>query len=177
MAKKKTENHSEHHSEIHLESHSEQHISSGDERVDELTNDLKRVQAEFVNYKRRAEEERGELLDFAKNRVVREFLAVRDSFDNELSHRPSDVDAKWAESIDSVRKQFDAVLAGLGVERFESKGSSFDHHRHDAIAMEEGDGKYEVVTEELQPGYKIGNNIIRHAIVKVGRSDVVPDED
>ncbi len=177
MPKKKSDNHNENHTEIHVESHSAQHVSSGDESVDELTNDLKRVQAEFVNYKRRAEEERGELLDFAKNRVVREFLAVRDSFDNELAHRPKNVDPAWATSIDSVRSQFDKVLKDLGVERFNSRGQAFDAHRHDAIAMEDGEGEHEVVVEELQAGYKIGENIIRHAIVKVGKSDMSPPSD
>src|ERR1700756_3413653 len=86
-------------------------------QIEELTNDLKRVQAEFVNFKRRAEDEKSELLDFAKSRVVREFLSVRDTFDQEAAHRPKDVDAKWAASIDAIRNQFDAVLKNLGVER------------------------------------------------------------
>lgn len=144
------------------------------EKIVELTNDLKRVQAEFLNFKRRAEEEKTELLDFAKNRVVREFLAVRDNFDRELANRPAGVDKKWAESIDAIRKQFDSVLATLSVERFDSEGTAFDPHLHEAIQMDDEGGKYEVVTEELQPGYKLGRRILRHAIVKVGRTDQAP---
>jgi molecular chaperone GrpE len=147
---------------------------SVEDEVQELTNDLKRVQAEFLNFKRRAEEERTELLDFAKNRVVREFLAVRDNFDRELANRPKDIDAKWAESIDAIRKQFDSVLTSLGVERFNSVGTAFDPHLHEAVQMDDQGGAYEVVTEELQPGYKLANKILRHAIVKVGRTDQPP---
>jgi molecular chaperone GrpE len=160
--------------EIHVESHTESHVSTGstdlDARAEELTEDLKRVQAEFVNYRRRAEAEKAEVLDFAKNRVVREFLAVRDSFDQELAHRPQDADPAWAKSIDAIRSQFDQVLSGLGVERFESQGQPFDPHRHEAIAMEDGEGDHEVVIEELQPGYQLGDTILRHAVVKVGRN-------
>jgi molecular chaperone GrpE len=138
--------------------------------VEELTNDLKRVQAEFLNFKRRSEVEKKELLDFAKNRVVREFLAVRDNFDRELAGRPRDVDRKWAESIDAIRRQFDQALTTLGVERFESQGEPFNPHMHEAVVMEDGDGEHETVLEELQPGYKLGNQILRPAIVKVGRT-------
>lgn len=152
----------------------EENGSPESSEVVELTNDLKRVQAEFLNFKRRAEEERTELLDFAKNRVVREFLAVRDNFDRELANRPKNVDPKWAESIDAIRKQFDSVLTGLGVERFKSEGTVFDPHLHEAVQMDDSGGTHEVVTEELQPGYKLGNKILRHAIVKVGRTDQAP---
>ena len=159
------------HTEVKVESHSESTVSAGavsadpDERVNELTADLQRVQAEFQNYKRRTEGEKTEVFDFAKNRVVREFLATRDSFDQELLHRPTAADPNWAASIDAIRAQFDKVLANLGVERFDSVGQPFDPHLHEAISMDGGD---EVVIDELQPGYKLGPAVLRHAIVKVG---------
>ncbi len=146
---------------------------SDDDRVAELTADLQRLQAEFVNYKRRAETERAETIDFAKSRVVREFLTVRDSFDQELAHRPASIDATWATSIDAIRAQFDKVLADLGVTRFESKGQPFDPHLHEAIASE-GDG--DIITEELASGYKLGDTILRHAMVKVGSADAPAPE-
>lgn len=146
-----------------------------DPKIEELTSDLQRIQADFQNYKRRAEQEKGELLDFAKSRVVRDFLVVRDNFDRELANRPSDVNGTpWAGSIDSIRTSFDTVLKNLGVKRFESAGQPFDPHMHDAIVMEEGEGTHEVVTEEMQPGYKLGENVLRHAIVKVGHTDEDP---
>lgn len=167
--------------EVHVETSSTQSASaaaqaipSDDERVQELTTDLQRLQAEFINYKRRAEAERAEVLDFAKNRIVREFLAVRDSFDQEQAHRPATADAAWAKSIDAIRLQFDQVLKALGVERFESKGQPFDPHYHEAIAMDGGEGDQEVVSEELQAGYKLGDTILRHAMVKVGKTAAGP---
>lgn len=168
------------HTEVNVETHSESTVTGGSvnsddlqARIDDLTADLQRVQAEFINFRRRAEQERAEVMDFAKGRVVREFLAVRDSFDQELNHRPAKMDAKWAASIDSIRSQFDKSLKNLGVERFESIGHAFDAHRHDAITMEDGDGEHEVVVEELQPGYAMGETVLRHAMVKVGHSDDV----
>lgn len=176
MAKKDQKNHHQSHTEVHVETSSEQHTGGSeatDERIEELTGDLKRVQAEFVNFKRRAEAERGEVMEFAKARVVREFLGVRDSFDAELAHRPEDVDSAWAATIDNIRSQFDKSIKNLGVERFESVGHAFDPHRHEAVMMEDGDGKHEVVIDELQPGYLQGETVLRHAMVRVGRSDEV----
>ncbi len=142
------------------------HAPDQSARVDELTADLQRVQAEFINYKRRADDEKAELLDFAKARIAREFLAVRDSFDHELAHRPASVDPAWAASVDAIRAQFDQTLASLGIERFESVGQPFDPHRHEAVAQ---DGEGDTVTAELQPGYAMGTTILRPAMVRVGR--------
>lgn len=139
-------------------------------QLEELTADLQRVTADFANYKRRSEQEKGEVMDLAKQAVVRQFLAVRDNFDRELAARPQEVDKAWAKSIDTIRASFDAVLVGLGVERFESVGEHFDPHLHEAVVMEEGDGSHEVVTEELQAGYKLGDQVLRHAVVKVGKT-------
>ena len=147
------------------------HKDESNDQVAELTADLQRVQAEFVNYKRRVEEERSDLVDFAKSRIVREFLTVRDSFDNELTHRPSNVDATWAASIDAIRAQFDQVLKAVGAERFESVGHAFDPNLHEAIAMDDGEGDHEVVTAELQSGYRLGKTVLRHAMVRVGKSN------
>lgn len=170
-------NHSEQHTEVHVENHASQTVSAGgasaDDQVAELTADLQRLQAEFVNYKRRAEAEKGELLTYAKAGVVRQFLAVRDTFDAEAAHRPADIDAKWAASIDAIRAQFDSVFKSLGVERFVSVGQPFDPHRHEAVASE---GEGEVVVAELSPGYQLGETVLRPAMVKVGSAPAAPVE-
>lgn len=141
-------------------------------QIEALTNDLKRAQADFVNYRRRSEAEKADLLSLAKTRVVRDFLAVRDTFDQELAHRPGDVDPAWAASIDRIRDQFDAVLKRLGATRYASLGEPFDPHRHNAVAVDEsGEASgQEIVVEELQPGYQLGELVLRPAMVRVGRS-------
>jgi molecular chaperone GrpE len=139
------------------------------DRVAALTADLQRLQAEFQNYRRRAEADRSDLMSLATARVVREFLAVRDSFDAEAAHRPTTADPEWAKSIDAIRTQFDQILSSLGVARFESFGQPFDPRRHEAVASD-GDGT--TVTAELQAGYELAGRILRPAIVKVGPAPV-----
>lgn len=141
-----------------------------DNRIDELTADLQRVQADFVNFRRRSDEERGEFLNLAKQDIILQILPVLDNIDRALGHLPEDLKGNpWAEGVEKVAKQAQETLKAIGVERIASLGQPFDHNLHEAIAVVDGDGSQEVVVEELQPGYKLGEKIIRHAMVKVGR--------
>ena len=64
-------------------------------------------------------------------------------------------------------KQFEKTLSDMGVERIQTDGEEFNPNLHEAVSMEEGEGSREVVSEELQAGYKIGDDVIRHATVRV----------
>jgi molecular chaperone GrpE len=147
--------------------------SSQDEqqaRIDELTGDLQRLQAEFTNYKRRESEAKAELIGLARQEVVRELLPLLDNIDRALAHQPEELKSDpWAQGVAQVARQAAESLAELGVVKIESVGQPFDHNLHEAISMEDGDGDHEVVTEELQAGYKMGDKVIRHAMVKVGK--------
>jgi len=139
-------------------------------RIDELTADLQRLQAEFLNYKRREDGAKAELLEMAKREVVVLLLPTLDNIERALAHRPEELqDNAWAAGVEQVGKQAGEAMQKLGVERIESVGQPFDHNLHEAISMEDGNGEHEVIVEELQSGYKMGDVIIRHAMVKVGR--------
>jgi molecular chaperone GrpE len=141
-----------------------------DDRAQELEDDLKRVQAEFLNYKRRVEGERAEYLAMGRTDAVMTLLPLLDNIGRALAHMPPDLEGNaWAGGVVAVGKQADATLASLGVERIEATGQPFDPVLHEAVAMEEGEGETEVVTEELQPGYRMGDRVLQHAMVKVGR--------
>lgn len=139
-------------------------------RIDELTTDLQRLQAEFANYKRREDGAKAELLEMAKREVVILLLPTLDNIERALAHRPAELaDNAWAGGVEQVGKQAQEALAKLGVTRIESVGQPFDHNLHEAISYEDGEGDNEVVVEELQPGYRMGDVVIRHAMVKVGK--------
>jgi molecular chaperone GrpE len=140
------------------------------ERIEELTGDLQRLQAEFLNYKRREDGAKAELLEMAKREVITLLLPTLDNIERALAHRPAELaDNAWALGVEQVGKQTTTALAKLGIERIETVGQPFDHNLHEAIAYEDGEGDHEVVVEELQPGYRMGDRIIRHAMVKVGK--------
>ena len=142
------------------------------QRVDELTEALQRERADSVNLRRRVDEERAQLGDFYKSMVVRQLLPAVDNLERALMHVPKDLKGHdYVKGVQGVIKQFEQCFKQLGVERIKTVGSEFDPRLHEAVSMEDAGGQVEVVCEELQPGYKLGGEIIRHATVKVRMQD------
>lgn len=143
-------------------------IAELEAKLADLTNALQRERADAINLRRRHEEELTSLRDRIKANVVRDLLPVIDNLDRALKHTPADLlDNPYIKGIEVVSKQFDKSLEAIGVTRIMSVGQPFDPAVHEAVSMEEGNGSVEVVSEELQSGYKIGDEVIRHAMVRV----------
>ena len=137
-------------------------------QIKNLTEALQRERADATNIRRRSEEERAQMATSCKANIVRELLPVIDNFERALKHVPKDlVNNDYVKGVQTVVRQFEATLSQLGVERIKTVGEVFDPRFHEAVSMEDGAGKVEVVCEELQPGYVLGDEVIRHAMVKV----------
>jgi len=138
------------------------------QQIGELTEALQRERADAHNLHRRHEEQLGSLKNMVKASVIRELLPVIDNFERALKHVPKELETNdYVKGVQGVVKQFEKTLSDMGVERIPTVNQPFDPRLHEAISMDEGDGNVEVVSEELQPGYKLGDEIIRHAMVKV----------
>lgn len=138
------------------------------QQITDLTEALQRERADAVNLRRRHDEEMAGLKTRTRANVVRDLLPVIDNFERALKHVPKElVDNDYVKGVQGVVKQFEKTLAEIGVERIKTVGEPFDPRFHEAISMEEGEGAEEVVSEELQSGYKIGDDVIRHAMVRV----------
>jgi molecular chaperone GrpE len=139
-----------------------------EQQVNDLTEALQRERADAINIRRRHEEQINGMRGVIKANVVRDLLPVIDNFDRALKHVPKDLEENdYIKGVQGVVKQFEKTLQDMGVERIKTVGEPFDPRYHEAVTMEEGDGTEEIVSEELQSGYKIGEEIIRHAMVKV----------
>lgn len=137
-------------------------------QISDLTEALQRERADTINIRRRHEEQVTGLKDLVKASVVRDLLPAIDNLELAIKHVPKDLENHdYVKGVLGVAKQFDKALDSVGVERIKTVGEPFNPHLHEAISMEEGDGDKEVVSEELQAGYRIGDEIIRHAMVKV----------
>lgn len=134
-----------------------------------VTNEaLLRERADAANVRRRAEEDRAKLGTFYKAHVVKELLPVLDNFERALKAIPKDIaEHDYVKGVQGVVKQFEQVLEKMGVERIKTVGEKFDPVLHEAVTMDEGEGSEEFVSEELQAGYKVGDEVIRHAMVRV----------
>jgi molecular chaperone GrpE len=137
-------------------------------QVQELTEALQRERADATNVRRRSEEERAAMGAFHKAMIVRQLLPAIDNLERALKHTPKELEGSdYVKGVQGVAKQFDKALNDLGVERIKTVGEPFDPKYHEAVSMDDGDGTHEVVSEELQAGYKLGDEVIRHAMVKV----------
>jgi molecular chaperone GrpE len=141
------------------------------QQVEEMTLALQRERADATNIRRRHDEEITQLRTRIKASVVEELLPVIDNFERALKHVPEDLASNdYVKGVQGVVKQFEKTLADMGVEKIKTVGEPFDPNLHEAVSMEDGEGDQEIVSEELQSGYKINNDVIRHAMVKVKRS-------
>lgn len=137
-------------------------------QVEQLTDALQRERADSENIRRRHEEQIGSLKSLVKANVIRELLPVIDNFERALKHVPKELDGNdYVKGVQGVVKQFESTLQQMSVERIKTVGEVFDPVLHEAVAMEDSDGTVEVVSEELQAGYRLGDEIIRHAMVRV----------
>jgi molecular chaperone GrpE len=136
-----------------------------------LNDAMLRERADAMNVRKRADEDRIKMAGFYKSHVIKELLPVIDNFERALKHIPKDLtDNDYIKGIQGVVKQFEQTLTKLGVERIKTVGEHFDPNLHEAVTMENspaGEDGDEIVSEELQSGYIMGEEVIRHAMVRV----------
>ena len=138
------------------------------QKIDELTEALQRERADAENIRRRHEQQISGLKNLVKSQVVLDLLPAIDNLERALKHVPKELEGNdYVKGVEGTVKQFDKVLSDLGVEKIKTIGEVFDPALHEAVGMEDGDGDLEVICEELQSGYIVDGEVIRHAMVKV----------
>lgn len=138
-----------------------------EQQVGELTADLQRIQADFINYRTRMEEDKLRTIQGSKAATIMKLLPVIDNIERAVSHVPAELaDNQWARGVSSLSKNLQKALTDLGVTRIATAGQAFDPNLHEALSAE-GEGAHEVVAEELQAGYMLDGQVLRHSLVKV----------
>ena len=133
---------------------------------EELNTRYLRLAADFQNFKKRVEKEKGDIYAYANEKIVVELLDVIDNFERALEH--SSENESFAEGMNMIFKQFKGVLERSGVEEMCAIGELFDPNFHHAVLTEKS-AEYEsgTVTQVLQKGYLLNKKVIRPAMVKV----------
>ena len=146
--------------------------SKQDEKLVELTADLQRVQADFMNYRRRTEEEKVRIAQAGKEQAVIALLPVLDNIERAIAHEPADIkDHQWVKGVSAIASQLESQLETIGLRKIGVVGEVFDPNLHEAVSMGDGDGDTEVIAAVLQTGYQFDDTIIRPAMVQVKRGD------
>ena len=138
---------------------------------DEHMRAWQRAAADYSNYKRRTDEERGSVAVFANALLIGKLLAVLDDFDRALDNVPPDTDDSWVEGVRLVERKLRNVLESEGVTPIEAIGQPFDPNVHEAVVHEDtADYPDNHVIDELQRGYRLHDRVLRPALVKVANN-------
>lgn len=138
---------------------------------DELQDRLLRSVAEFDNYRKRTDRERRELSDAVAADLIRDLLPVVDDLERALAASVDSPDTALRAGVELIHKQLLEALKRRGAESFDTVGEDFDPMWHEAMASEPVDGRREgEIVAEIRRGYRIGNRLIRPAMVKVAKA-------
>ncbi len=144
-----------------------------EQQIGELTQDLQRQRADFENYRKRVEVEKEQAKQTGKTQAVMKLLPVIDNIDRAVAHLPAELQGNaWADGVVKLSKHLDKMVGDLSLEKIAiiPGETLFDPSLHEAIQMDDAEGDTEVVAEELQTGWKLGDTVIRPAMVKVTRT-------
>ena len=129
-----------------------------------------RAQADFINYKRRTEQEKEEISRFAKATLILELLPVLDDLERAFAAIPPRlVQTSWADGVKLIWGKLRTTLETQGLSEIKAVGEPFDPHLHEAIRQDRGEEG--VVVEEVQKGYEFNGRIIRPSKVVVGNGE------
>jgi molecular chaperone GrpE len=127
-----------------------------------------RLAADFENYKRRTRQELGDRTQYANEELLRKLLPILDNLRRALDHAPESVDRNWFDGMKMVARQFEDMLRAQGISPIPAVGEQFDPSQHEAIGQEETDEHEEgTIVEEVQPGYRLHERVLRPTLVKV----------
>ena len=143
----------------------EKKLAAKEEEIASLTDQYQRMLAEYANYKRRTEQEKLQIGLFTKAELLTELLTSVDNMEKAIA-APAGEDYKTG--VDMVLRQFIDTLGKMGLEAVGVEGELFDPNVHNAVMREDADGvEVETVTAVFQKGYKLGDKVLRPAMVKV----------
>ncbi len=137
-------------------------------RAEEYLANWQRAQADFINFKKRSEQERGEAMKFANAMLILNLLPVLDDLERALDSLPANLAGlTWIDGIRLIYRKLQTVLEDQGLSPIKAEGEKFDPNLHEAVMH--GEGEEEMVIRELQRGYKLHDRVIRPTMVVVGK--------
>jgi molecular chaperone GrpE len=136
------------------------------EEKNDLLDRLLRRQAEFDNFRRRADREKAEVIEYANSESVGAIVPILDDFERAL--KVGDTDSEYARGMELIYQRLSDALKKLGLEPISAKGQKFDPHVHHAVdRVETADAEEDTILDEYQRGYNFRGRLLRPAMVKV----------
>ena len=137
-----------------------------EQKVEELTDRLKRTMAEFDNFRKRTEKEKSSMYIIGAKDIVEKMLPIVDNFERGLAQAPED--DSFAEGMKMIYRQMMTAFDEMGVKPIEAVGKEFDPNLHNAVMhIEDEEFGENIIAEEFQKGYTYRDSVVRHSMVKV----------
>ena len=147
-----------------------QALAEEQKKTEEYLSSWQRAQADFINYKRRTEQERADFNRFAGAHLILSLLPVLDDLERALNSMPPKLAKNnWLEGIKLIERKLRGILETEGLSPIKAIGESFDPYLHEAIRQEKGEEG--IIIEEVQKGYEFRNRVIRPSKVVVGNGE------
>ena len=139
--------------------------------AEEYLDGWQRARAEFANFKKRTQRENEHARERIAGEIITHFLGVNDDIERALSRAPETDDfQEWILGIELIHQKLQALFDAEGVELIDAEGERFDPNFHEAVSFEESDDHEEgLIIDITQPGYKIGERVLRPAMVRVAK--------
>ena len=144
-------------------------LAAKDQKIEELTDRMVRTMAEFDNFRKRSDKEKGQMFDFGSKSVIEKLLPVVDNFERGLGAvSEEEKDGAFVKGIEMIYKQLISALEEIGVKPIDAVGKEFDPNLHNAVMHGEDETmEANMVSDEFQKGYMYHDMVVRHSMVKV----------
>jgi len=153
-----------------------QALAEEKEKAEKYLANWQRAQADFINYKRRSEQEKAETAKFANSVLMLSLLPVLDDLERAFNFvLPELAEPSWVEGVRLIERKMKATLEAQGLSAIEALGKPFDPNFHEAVRQDRG--KEGIVIEEVQKGYKFHDRVIRPSRVVVGNGEVEEEKE
>jgi len=140
-------------------------------KAEEYLDGWQRARAEFANYKKRVEREQAQTYQTAAGNIIKRYLEISDDLERALKNRPkNNDDSTWADGIELIYRKFLSVMESEGIKTMAAEGELFDPNLHEAISQEDSDDHESgQIIEVVQPGYILGDRVLRPAKVRIAK--------
>ena len=152
-----------------------QALAEEKEKAEKYLANWQRSQADLINYRKHAEQEKRDIVEFANSALILNLLTSLDDFERALASVPAELaGSSWTEGIALIYNKLKATLEAQGLAEIKAQGEVFDPHLHEAVMSQ--DGEDGAVIDEIQKGYKLKDRVIRPSRVIVGKGEEEKEE-
>lgn len=149
----------------------QQELQNAQTQCKEYFEGWQRERADFMNYKKRVERDQAQLHQVITANIIKKFLVVLDDMERAIRNRPADAEQQeWWNGVDLIYRKLQSILEAEGIQPIAAAGDQFDPNLHEAISHEEnGEVQSGHIIEVVQQGYRLGDRIVRPALVRVAQ--------